>query len=289
MKLEDIIKGLHEKRGTDIHDYVVAALKYMEFDAYKIENENAEPDIIAISKRPKASYMLVIEVSVAREGNEVISEKIGQIKANGARYIDEKKIERHVAQGYLMVLGSPKFSKNADKSSQPDVCLLTIEELIALLENYEIHVFSHEELEEIFRNYGLAKKHVEKVITRYKNRVLLYGLVCLQAEQLCKENNSFARIEEIVYSIKTIERIFKVGIPSSEHRIKEAILSLGTELSKILRIEQSEQGSICRLSSQSFQELLPRMLGKCRGEKILIAYEQWKKSLRNATLGEKIE
>lgn len=275
--LQELIRDLQRSSGVDIHSPIVDAFKYMGYDARMVENTQAEPDVIAYSRSAQEPYMLVIEANVI-EGSDgqVGVEKVAQIRGSAPRHISLAESEGKISKdkGYMVVVGKPDFSKDAIRNSEPDVCLISINDLVSLLELYRCYRFSHEDMEAMFRNSGKTKEYFERVVVKgFKETVLTYGLICYAIEKISKEDNIPPRPAEIIYSVKILLRLF--NLPKSEKIIQNGINFFTDPVAGVFTLH----GDSYRLTSKRFEDHLPLVHGEL-GKEILQAYSNWKRYLR---------
>ncbi|MFQ5977297.1 MAG: hypothetical protein ACE5OZ_04090 [Candidatus Heimdallarchaeota archaeon] len=281
-RLQELIKNLQNASGIEIHSHIVRAFRYMGYDAEEVEDTQAEPDILVYSRSARDPYMLVIEATVV-EGSDgqVGVEKVAQIRGNAPYHISLAESQEKISKGkgYLVVLGKSDFSKNAIRNSEPDVCLISVDDLINLLESYQKYQFPHEDMEAMFRNSGKASEHFERVvIKRFKDAVLTYGLICYTIEKIFKEDDAPPRPSEIIYSAKMILRLW--NLPKSEKRIQEGINFLTDPVAGVFTFLDGSY----RLTSRALEEYLPSRFGEL-GKKIFQAYSYWKRHLRKLGSG----
>lgn len=229
--LSEILQALDTSTGRDFEKAVNEAFKMLNLETKVIEETQAESDVIVEAKYAEYPYYVVVECCAVEPQNSVPYTKLGQIRGNFTKYMDERR-QKIFKNAYKLVVGRPEFSEDARKRSLPDVGLLTIATLRQVLEKNSKYHFSQDELERILLLKGEIKEaHVLNNLAQpFQRKLTLYSLllISLLESPFPSKNDSrkpFTEIEQIVGEVKAFAMLLR--IPSmTDEEIKSAIRDL---------------------------------------------------------------
>jgi len=266
INLDSLIKNLDEKKGTEIHQFIANALEVLGFEVKCIEKTEVKPDIIAKSLNPK--FALIIESCIV-ENKSVPAKKTGQLRQSGARYKKELNDEGF-KNSYYVIIGKPYFAQNIEKASDPDICLLTITELIDLVKTHQKYLFTLEDLEGIFLNPGKAVYQMKYVFSKYKKPVLIFGFLIEGINEKLKSVKKI-KIDELKIAVKTLFDLLLPNFLIKETEIEESIIILTSNILNIYSIEIEGKNHFIVKNDHNVEKHLPLILGNL-GTRIIEAY-----------------
>jgi hypothetical protein len=219
--LDPIINGLNTSRGIEYNQWVARAFNFLFFNAHVIEETQAESDVIAEAFFSEEPYYLVIEAQALSDPNEIGYDKLGQIRGNFQSYMTDQR-QRVFKNAYKLIVGKPKFSKDAKKRSEPDVLLLRNDVLIQILNYHNIFSFSQDFLEILFRrdNKSTFGEIDETIVNKliwfpYKKRVDINALV-LYCLGINGNKREWIPIQQVIGMAKVYAKVLHLDIEDFE-------------------------------------------------------------------------
>lgn len=280
--LAEIVNGLETSNGVTFNEWVAKSFEYLFFNAEVIEDTQSESDVIAEALFAQEPYFVVIEAQAVLDHNEVGYDKLGQLRGNFPSYMDERR-QKIFENAYKLVVGRPKFSRDARKRATPDVVLISVKTLKVLLELHTKYRFSQDDIELLFKkDTDLVWGEIdERLLTRiftnpFRRKVELNALVmlCLGGSSLKRE---WIPIEQVVGLAKGYGRFLSLS-PIRDNEIKTAINDLQSSLIRLIATRTHENVDQMRLQSiplESINALLP--CGRELHDQIITFSEQLKK------------
>lgn len=251
----EIIQRIQADRGEQFERTIVDAFNFLGFNASLTRTREAESDGIAEALLAESPFFVVIECCAVDQGNEVGYEKIGQIRGNFSAYLDERR-QRIFKKGYKLLVGKPVFSSNARTRADPDVCLITANSLVKIIDFHAKYHFSQDELEPVISVAGeLTEEHLQTMVTPYQRRISIYALVCLSliighTLQSDDRRRPFIPAEQVVGQVLGYAEIMQID-NVQDYEVRECIRDMS---SPILKILNSKDDSV-RLSSISLNTI----------------------------------
>jgi len=173
---DDIIRRLKAEAGDSFTVATVDAFTYLGLAVEKIQETQAESNIIAKAPRAQRPYFVIIECGAVREGEQVSYLKLGQIRGNSPKYV--ARYGGDFLSFYKVIVGRPTFSEDAKKLAPPDVALISADNLARLLKHHKQFYFSEDELEQIFAVPGeVTGQKVDSLIDPFLKKLRLYALI----------------------------------------------------------------------------------------------------------------
>jgi hypothetical protein len=228
--LSQIIQNLEVSSGRDFEKSVAEAFSSLNFDAKIIEETDAESDVIVEALYAENPYYIVIECCAVEPQNQVQYTKIGQLRSNFTKYMDERR-QRIFKNAYKLVVGKPEFSDNAKQRSLPDVGLLTVSFLKLLVKLNSAYHFSQDELEKLVSSKGeIRGVNILPLVQPFYRKVSIYSLVfiSLMENPFPSNQNSrkqFTPIDQIIGEVKVLAALLKMQTVTDEE-IKNAVRDL---------------------------------------------------------------
>lgn len=273
--LAEIVNGLRTAQSIDFNDWIAQAFNFLYLDAKVILETQAESDVIAEARFAEEPFYIVIEGQAVLDHNEVGYDKVGQIRGNFSSYMDDRR-QKIFKNAYKLVVGRPKFSKDARRRAKPDVSLITAETFIQLLEFHKRFRFSQDDLEVLFRReneivYGEVDLNAIRryLLSQFRRRVETNALVflCLGASSAMR---GWVPTQQVVGMSIAYGRVLKIRVGNEE--VMDAITSLQSNL---LRLVQ-RRGDEIRLQSipiETIKSLIPS------GEEISVTLKEFSEHL----------
>lgn len=257
--LTEIVDGLLTERGLAFNKWIAKALNFLFLEAKVIEKTQSESDVIAEALLAEEPYYIVVEGQAVLEHNEVGYDKLGQIRGSFPSYMDERR-QKIFKNAYKLVVGRPRFSKDARNRAEPDVVLISVEKIVQLLKFHEKYRFSQDDLEILFRRddkiaWGEIDTNILSKFMRnpFQRRIEMGALVllCLGAN---REKREWMPIQQVVGIAKAYGRFLKIRV------VDEEVMNTITDLqSTLLRLIERQADKI-RLQSfpmESISSLVP--------------------------------
>lgn len=230
--LSEIIKNLESSSGPDFEKSVADAFNYLNLDAKRIEETEAESDVLVEALYAENPYYIVIECCAVEPQNQVQYTKIGQLRSNFTKYMDERR-QKIFKNAYRLVVGKPEFSKNAKTTSLPDVGLLKVSILKFVLKlNSEYH-FSQDELEKLISGKGEIKgANLFALVQPFQRKVSIYALVFISLMESPFPHNhdkrkQFTPIDQIIGEVKVFAALLGMQAVTDEE-VKNALRDLSS-------------------------------------------------------------
>ncbi len=229
--LTELLQSLDTSTGRDFEKAVANAFLMLNLDAKVIDETQAESDVIVEAKYAEYPYYIVIECCAVEPQNQVPYTKLGQIRGNFTKYVDERR-QRIFNNAYKLIVGRPEFSDDTKKRSLPDVGLLNINVLKQMLEKNSKYHFSQDELERILFLKGEIKDShfVNNLSQPFVRKLTLYSLllISLLESPFPSKNDTrkpFTEMEQIVGEVKTFAVLLRISSTTDEE-IRSAIRDL---------------------------------------------------------------
>jgi hypothetical protein len=254
--LAEILQTLDASTGRDFEEAVATTFKGLNLEATVIEETQAESDVIVEAKYAENPYYIVVECCAVEPQNQVPYTKLGQIRGNFTKYMDERR-QKIFKNAYKLVVGRPVFSDDAKNRSLPDIGLLTVAILKQVLEKNSKYHFSQDELERLFHAKGEIKDaYVSNNLSQpFERKLTLYSLLLISLLEnpfsaRTDSRKPFTEIEQIVGDVKTFAMFLK--IPSiTDEEIKSAVRDLCSPFPALIITRDSS----IRLASHPFEML----------------------------------
>jgi hypothetical protein len=253
--LSEILEHIQTTTGHDFEKSIAEAFNYLNFEATVIEETDAESDVIVEARYAENPYYIVIECCAVEPQNQVPYTKLGQIRGNFTKYVDERRIKLF-KNAYKLVVGRPEFSDNTKTSASPDVSLLKVNTLKFLLEQSSKLHFSQDETERLFKLFGeIADGHIMNILQPIQRKIDLYALVYISLLEnpfpsRYHERKPFTPIDQIIGEVKVLVALLKMQ-KAGDDEIKNAIRDLCSPLPELI----ANHDNSIRLSSHPLELL----------------------------------
>ena len=235
--LTEIIDGLSESRGLEFNEWIAKALNFLFLKSKVIEETQSESDVIAEALLAVDPYYIVVEGQAVLDHNEVSYDKLGQLRGNSSSYRDERRL-KIFKNAYMLVVGRPKFSKDAKIRAKPDVVLISVKNLILLLQFHKIIRFSQDDLETLFKEdetrfWGeITKNKLANFLrTPFIRRMDITALVLLSLGATLKKRE-WMPFQQVIGIAKTYDRFLRIGVENED--ITNAIMDLQSGLVRLI-------------------------------------------------------
>lgn len=277
--LAELTHNLETSDGLDFENAVAEAFNFLGLKAQVIPETNAESDVIIEAAYSEHPYYVVVECCAVAAHNQVPYDKLGQIRGNFTKYMDERR-QRLFKTAYKLIVGRPEFSNQAKTNSEPDVGLLKVSVLTEALQQHTRYHFSQDELERIFKVIGeIRSDHLlNSLVQTYLRRLNIYALVYISLLEDPYSARSDARkpytpMEQIVGEIKAYAKLLK--IPAlSDNEVNIAIRDLFNPFLKFVDIRESD----LRLASLPTQTV--ETTGGQLGHELIVKIQEYLGKLR---------
>jgi len=254
--LPEIIARLDTASGLDFENAVADAFNFLGLKAEVVEQTEAESDVIVEASLSERPYYVVVECCAVLPQNQVPYDKLGQIRGNFTKYMDERR-QKLFRTAYKLIVGRPIFSEPTKTNSEPDVGLLQASVLTELLQHHSKYHFSQDELEGILKIIGEVRSDnvLNILVTPYQRKLKIYALICISLLEDPYSIRSQMRkpctpVEQIVGEVKAYAKLLRVSALTDEE-INAATRDLCNPFVKFLEL----RGSCLRLSSLPFETI----------------------------------
>jgi len=277
--LSELASRLQTASGLEFEKAVADAFGFLGFKAEVIEETIAESDVIIEAKYAENPYYVVVECCAVLPHNQVPYDKLGQIRGNFPRYMDERR-QRLFKTAYKLIVGRPEFSAPTKTNSEPDVGLMSVDVLNTLLEYHEKYNFSQDELERILKTVGeIINEHVLKnLVLQYERKLEIYSIIYISLledpySQRSDSRIPFTPVEQIVGEVKAYTKLLRMPTLSDDE-INNAVRDLSNPFLKFIDIK----GSNLRLSSLPFESI--KKVGGQMGNELALKDQEFLSKLR---------
>lgn len=273
--LTEISEGLQTATGLYFNTWIAHAFDYLFFRTEVIEETEAESDVIAEALLADEPYYIVIEGQAVLDHNQVGYNKVGQLRGNFHKYLDQRR-QMIFENAYKLVVGRPVFSANAKQRSKPDSVLITAENLIHLLEQHEKFRFSQDDLEVLFRRdnvsaYGeIDGSIISRYLTNVFNRRINASSLVLSSLEAGNTIHDWTPTQQILGICQAYRRFLRVNIEDQE--ILDAITDMQSSLVRIVK-KRDDEIKLQSVPIGTIINLIP-----C-GEKILERLDEYSRKL----------
>jgi hypothetical protein len=241
--IAEISQHLQNQTGHDFERSVAEAFDFLNLETMVIEQTDAESDVIVEAKYAENPYYVVTECSAVEPQNQVPYTKLGQLRGNFPKYVDERR-QKIFKRGYKLVVGKPEFSANARTTSQPDVVLLSVNTLILLLEKHSKFHFSQDELGRLFDEAGeKTVSHINELLQPLMRRLDIYSLIVIALMENPFHTHPhnikpYTHIDRVIGEVETLIELLRMQ-RATEDEIKSCIRDLSSPLPSLISLREN--------------------------------------------------
>jgi hypothetical protein len=243
VSLEDTKGKLVSARGIDFERAVRDAIELLWLNGIHESGEEATSDVVAEAQQAVNPYFAVIECNAVDEASEVGYEKLGQLRGNFQSYMDSRR-QTLFKRAYKILVGKPRFSQNTKDRSVPDVCLLSVEILVELLNLHAKYHFAQDEIETVFKAIGeIGSEHLKNLVEWHRKKLAICALVVislLDDYALDRERRKpFTQQMQVVGSVLAYAKLLRIeGV--SEAEVFDALRDMSGPFFRLISINGAE-------------------------------------------------